>query len=45
MRERVKLIGGEFDIEPSPGTGTTIIARLTTTPVATRFPVDANRES
>ena len=28
MRERLKLIGGEFEIESSIGVGTTIFARI-----------------
>jgi signal transduction histidine kinase len=28
MRERVHLLGGRFEVESSPGTGTTLVAEL-----------------
>jgi signal transduction histidine kinase len=28
MRERVELLGGELSVESSPGSGTTVIARV-----------------
>jgi signal transduction histidine kinase len=30
MRERVRLVGGEIEIESEPGSGTTVIVRLST---------------
>jgi signal transduction histidine kinase len=28
MRERAHLLGGRFEVESSPGTGTTLVAEL-----------------
>ena len=32
MRERALLLGGEFDIESTPGKGTTVVARIPLSP-------------
>ena len=33
MRERLLLVGGELDIESSPGLGTTLFVRIPVTPL------------
>ena len=35
MRERLALVGGEIEIESSPGSGTTLFARIPTSSAAT----------